>query len=180
MGRLSWFVLSIAILTLVIVTLTTRMGLRAEETVEALAEKREWGEEVNGFRISIQAKDYDDKEYGPVILSIILENAGKETVTYSAKLAIEDYGLIVKDRKGNEVPRTRYGVHISQLWAISGRKTMTIAPEEQQENSIVASRISDMTLPGTYTIAATISIRDPESKKQIPVKSNTITVKVPN
>ena len=133
-----------------------------------------------GCRISIQAKDYDDKEYGPVTLSIIVKNSGKGTVTYVEPTLFFDFGLTVKDSKGEEVPRTRYGEHIHHsIWNFE-RAVVELAPGKQKEYSLVVSRAYDMTLPGTYTIAATLADYPLEHDESIPLRSNTITVKVPD
>ena len=180
MRRLWWFVLSMAMLTLIILPLMTRTNLLAEDQEKAKAEERQWGEEVNGCRISIQAKDYESKEYSLVTLSIIVKNTGKETVTFLEPLAFFGFTVTVKDAKGEQVRRTRYGEHLRRLIFNFEQALVELAPSEQKEYLFAVNRKYDMTLPGTYTIAATHNIYDAENKKQLQVKSNTITVKVPD
>ena len=177
MRRLSWIVLPIAMLTVTIVALTSGTGVRAEEEEKAKPEEREWGEEVNGCRVSIQLKDYDEKKYGPVTISTVVKNTGKGTVTYFETLVYRDFVLTVKHEDGEEVPLTAYGKKIRISEEIFRRMVVTLAPGEQEEHTLIANAMHVMTPPGTYAIAATIEILDPETRKLLPVKSNTITVK---
>ena len=185
MRKLSWIVLPIAMLTLVVVALATRTHVLAEEEEKAKAEEREWGEEVRGLRLSIQLKEYDKKEYGPVTLSIVVKNVSENVVNYIAPSLFFDYGLTVKDSKGDEVPLTRYGERIRNSGEDFKRALVNLKPEEQKEYTLVVSRYYDLTLPGTYTIVASLPVTGPPDRAfglpsdPVPVTSNTITVKVP-
>ena len=179
MRRLSWFVIPIAVLTLTIVALTSWMGVRAEEEEKAKAEEREWGEEVQGLRMSIQLQDHDEKNCGPVTLSIIVKNVGKGVAMYTESSVYRDFDLTIKDTEGKEVPLTKYGEHIRDPRLRFNLRLVKLQPGEQEEHSLIANRAYDMTLPGKYTITATLKIHDAENNKWVPVTSNTITVEVP-
>jgi hypothetical protein len=165
-----------AMLTLIMLPLTTRTELLAEDQEKAKEEERQWGEEVNGCRISIKLKDYDEKEHGPVTLSIIVRNTGKEILKYPHGTACRMFALSVKDDKGEAVPLTRFTKSMIYSGGIYNFLIMELAPGEQKEYSHIADKMYDMTLPGTYKVTVTLYIRDAENKEQIPVKSNTITV----
>ena len=179
MRGLSWIVLFVAMLTVVIFGLMTRTNVVAEKEEKTEVEKREWGKEVDGCRVSIQLKDYDEKKYGLVTLSLIFKRTGERRVRFEEPSLWTHYNLTVKNAKGERVPLTRYAEHLVRQ--SPDRKTVLVElpPDGQREYLLPMSRYYDMTLPGTYTISATLADCFITSNESIPLVSNTITVKVP-
>ncbi|MCP4702712.1 MAG: hypothetical protein GY862_38510 [Gammaproteobacteria bacterium] len=127
---------------------------------------REWGQVTEGFQVSVRVKK--NKVYiGEVVnVQIFTRNASKDVLYFIDEH--HDFRVVVKDSQGKALPMTRLGnVAYSQYkkkYGIEKRdqdetysrsiKKLNLGQEIQYHMDYTANAYYDMTLPGTYFIAA--------------------------
>lgn len=141
-----------------------------------------WGEEREGLRIGIHGgEEHAFSSMQPVVLRVTLENvldepSGHVTLTHTER----DYEIIVRDGKGNDVPRTRYGALRARNAGRNFRRIFKrMEPGETLEETLHVNRMFDMTLNDTYSIQLSrreVYKRDEDAYLKVESKSIQVTI----
>lgn len=113
------------------------------------------GQAIEGLELSAQLINADKKLFAPlepVVVQLTLKNTSENAIGIGESLPELDYDFIVKGRRGDVMPATRYG-HRRQPGEVfpgsGGQKTLQ--PGEEMQSELIMNRLADMTVEDIYT-----------------------------
>jgi hypothetical protein len=99
-----------------------------------------------------------------VLIKVIFENHGTNIVNFLEKSPADSGLLEVSLSNGVAAELTAYGRRMRSEFRPSSLRTIPVPPGASWTNSIVVSRIFDMTIPDAYTITATCAAAESAMK----------------
>lgn len=153
------------------------MGTTAHTNgVKIISDSR--GEPSEGFNLSARIENKQFKLGEPIVLNLTIRNITKQVLYLTETNPYSDYQLIVKSERGERVRLTEFGQRSSnnkEDFRVIGVK---VKPGEERHDSIEATRLYNMTVPGTYTMIARRVIRSRKGRESAEVVSNVVNVLV--
>ena len=136
-------------------------------------DKRSWGEQVGGCRVSI---DWLTSPAGSasagVFLDIVFRNEGSVVVGFPRSSMWFDYDFSVLTDTGAEAPLTDFGKQQRENLGNAAAALMQVEPGKEYRSTIELSRLYDLTHAGAFTVQASKTFRDPHSQQFVTVHSN--------
>ncbi len=143
-----------------------------EKKVEAGKKVREWGQEQEGFRLSIQTDKSNYRTDEGIILTISLQNHGKEARSLSYKIQEivvkppQDYAtadFVIHESKDSKQAEkaafTKEGARWKVMQGETGVSIMpNIKPGHGRVDRLMLNQIYDMTYWGEYKISVKVAI----------------------
>jgi hypothetical protein len=141
--------------------------------------KREWGQEIQGYSISISTSKNVFAPAEPISMTITLKNIGKESLwlVRGNTFLFYNVNVLLPDKK--PAPQTLYGARrIGNASGIAGVASYYLKPGEETSTEIPLSRLFDFSLAGTYEISVIRKIKIQKDNQWLDVPSNQIEVTV--
>ena len=153
------------------------MAEAGEEPKRVADMKEEWGEETEGYTISIAT---DKENYLPgemITLSVKLKNMseGDTKILLVAKFASYQIEVVLPTRE--QAPLTLYGKKMLEASQSFVRAVVPLKAGEEIGTSFNLNRFFDMTLSGEYRISVSRKVWERDNiEKTATVNSNTVVV----
>jgi hypothetical protein len=140
---------------------------------------RSWGELVGGCRLSIaRLHSSIGAESEGVVLDIVFRNEGSTGVQFPRISLWFDYDFAVLTESGAEVPLTGFGKQQHENLGTAAATIMEVAPGGEYRSTVELSRLYEFDRPGSYSVQASKTFRDPNSHQFVTVMSNRLDLKV--
>jgi hypothetical protein len=136
------------------------------------------GEASEGFQLSAGIENKQFRIGEPIVLKLTIRNSTKQVLYLTETSPESDYKLLVKNEYGERVPLTEFGQRLlnnKEEFRVIGVK---VKSGEERKDSIEVSRLHEMTVPGTYSITASRTVKNRNGKGWSEVVSNTINITI--
>jgi hypothetical protein len=130
------------------------------------------------LKISLSAEESSNEGKLPVLMKITVENVSSRAVELVQTTELLDYRFTVIDKDNHPVQLTSTGQRVQENQGQLSRIFITLMPGERREYKIAISSLYAMNRPGLYTISATRSIYNKNSKKTALISSNKIQARI--
>jgi hypothetical protein len=139
----------------------------------------QWGEEVEGFRLSIAVDEDEFTPDQPIFLRVTLKNVGSDKIQVEKVGSIRSYKMaVLLPRTEKQAPLTLRGKRLLES-PLAKATSFGLAADEEATDTIHLNRVFDMTLSGTYkvTVKRMVPKRD-GSDEYTYVTSNAIEITI--
>lgn len=132
------------------------------------------------FTLKVEAQSPSVVAGGKIVLEIALRNVSQGDLVVRQTMRPDqgewDYGVDVRDEKGDRVDQTKYGRNREQIIRLLSSHMHTLKPDQTLNAEITLSKLFDLTVPGRYTIQVSRHVDDHESEPLVRSDTTTITV----
>jgi hypothetical protein len=140
----------------------------------------QWGEQVEGYRLSLST---DKAQFAPgerVDLHVVLRNVGPDDARVATGRLMVFHTFTVLLPSGQEAPLTLYGQRqVQSRLNPGGRGVVVLEPGEELTTDLDLNRLFDMTLTGTYKVTAKRAVWSRgEPRETVHVVSNTLEITI--
>ncbi len=138
---------------------------------------------TDGLVLHLGPADLKVKQFGDAKIDIALTNmTADERELHGSGIAERDFRFDVRDSQGQPVPMTRYGEHLTgtdgRPVTFFGYPGFGIGPESTVDALIYINALFDISMPGDYTVTASLKVPDHNGVGTVELVSNTIKVHV--
>jgi len=141
-------------------------------------DKRDWGEPMGGCRVSIVWLPSSETEFRSYILDIVFRNDGTSAVQFPRSSMWFDYDFSVRTDDGVEVPLTEFGEQQRENLGAAAAAVMEVQPGEEYRSTVELSLLYELDRPGTYSVQASKTFRDPKTHQFVTAVSNRLPLKI--
>ena len=141
-------------------------------------EVKDWGPASEGCQLSIEAEKYKFNYCQPIALKVTIRNSGTKQISFADTSPYYDFTVTVINDKGESVPLTAYGKHITSNRGNSRNVMIQLDPGQKREYFLLVNRMHDMSFKGIYSITVKRSVFKRDGEGLAEVVSNTIEVEV--
>ena len=140
--------------------------------------RRNWGELTGGCRVSIALLPGPQEDRFLVTLDIVFRNESSAVVQFPRSSLWFDYDYAVLSQSGAEVPLTAFGKQQRDNLRTAAAAVRELAPGAEYRSSVELSRLYEFDRPGSYSIQASKTFRDPSSGQFVTAVSNRLDLRL--
>lgn len=166
------------VLALVILYGGCDMKTCADEPKRGERMEGQWGVESEGFMMSARSEKEEVGACEPVVVAVRIKNVSDRILSFPESSPESDYGIEVKDDRGEQMPLTRYGKNVLRSGEEHRRVVTKLDPGAEHQQKLLVNRIYDMSTSGTYFVQISRDVFKRDGKGVAKVKSNVLKIKV--